>query len=473
MGTHRQGVTPPRHYQSGLWLHACVCVCMCWCFVCVRVGGCGLLLPVWTRWPRQRRRVQGVRWRCDDAYYYLLYMPVYCLVPVMAAFVVAVSAVFAGIYAAVPGSMVRGTETVSAYSDFLLISLSVMADLDTGAEVDGVPMRLAYLVEGLLQLIALAVLVGVVVDRITRPQPRVVFSKRALLGWFNRRPTLQFRLAWERPQPLVGAELRVYVLRAYTTAEGFSGLRMEELPLVTSTMPVFGLVWNARHIVDERSPLATLLPQVGLAPPLPPGAPVPDITPASFEILAFMQGEDPLQRETIRMLHSYTWPDVEMNARFEDMISFPSPASTHMDLRLLNVIIPLEGADAALCTAPWGSAGGGTAGVTPACGPPPLASPAALEICNASGDHYITLPAALPSPPPPLLPPPPPPASAGKAAAATGSINSPPPPALLPGALPSAPAGAGGGGGGGGGSSAGGATAPPFTSPASAMHGLF
>jgi len=332
-------------------------------------------------------------------------------------------------------------------------------------------MQLAYLAEGLRQLVSLGVLVGVVVDRITRPPARITFSKRAIIGWFNRQPTLQFRLAWERPAPLVDATLRVYVVRTYTTAEGSTGRCLEELELMSPSLALFSMVWNARHIIDAKSPLAALLPHLGLGGSGGAGGGrtahggklTSDLRPDALELLVYFQGEDTTQRETIRMLHSYTWADVELNARFEDMLAYPNAHATVMDLRLLNVLVPLEGVDAALCSVPLHVVDGSPAAVAGVAATGTAATPASAVTAAAA--------AALAAPPPPTplphgslngstaphtaisIPLPPP------AASATPRTSIPPPSSAAPSpAMPPPPPPA--------------AAAPPFTSPASAMHGL-
>ena len=65
------------------------------------------------------------------------------------------------------------------------------------------------LIAGIWQLISLAAFIALLVDRLTKPHSRMVFSKVAVLGSFNGHPALTFRLAHERKNILLDAEVRL------------------------------------------------------------------------------------------------------------------------------------------------------------------------------------------------------------------------------------------------------------------------
>ncbi len=61
------------------------------------------------------------------------------------------------------------------------------------------------------QLVSLAAFIALLVDRMTTPHARIVFSNVAILGSFNGQPSINFRLAHERPGALVDASIRVFI----------------------------------------------------------------------------------------------------------------------------------------------------------------------------------------------------------------------------------------------------------------------
>ena len=199
-----------------------------------------------------------------------------------------------------------------------------------------------HIVAGITQLFRLAVVVGVVVDRISHPEAKLKFASRAIIGWFDRRPCLQFRVAWERDSRIMDAEMQVYMFVRYQTSEGSRGRRLIEVPLDVARMPVFFLSWNVRHFIDEDSPLWPYLPALGfdasaisaactvhhtrprfgehggmaqrVVGHASPAAGVVD--PSELEILVSFKGDDVVQRETVRAVHSYGLDDILIN--FDD-----------------------------------------------------------------------------------------------------------------------------------------------------------
>jgi hypothetical protein len=236
----------------------------------------------------------------------------------------------------------------------LYVAMAVMSDTDSGVAVDGIGKQLLYLIEGITQLVSLAVLVGVVVDRVTHPHVRIKFAERAILGWYNRKPCLQLRFAWERNSQLLDSEVKVYVFEAYRTAEGESGRRMVELKLQMSKMPMFFLTWNVRHVIDETSPLFGLLSQIGFdqncvsfacgRAPCVQASAVTSLR--DLELLVYFRGKDTTQRETLRAIHTYSGEDIEVNAMYEDVINHETSEdgtmTTVLNLRRLNNLIPLR-----------------------------------------------------------------------------------------------------------------------------------
>ncbi len=60
-----------------------------------------------------------------------------------------------------------------------------MADSDIGFQPESIGPRIIYLVQNLTQLVSLAVLIGVIVDRITEATARILFAKYALISLYN------------------------------------------------------------------------------------------------------------------------------------------------------------------------------------------------------------------------------------------------------------------------------------------------
>lgn len=67
-----------------------------------------------------------------------------------------------------------------------------------------------FLLAGIWQMISLAAFIALLVDRLTTPHSRIIFSNTAVLGTFNGQPALSFRLAHERRSVLLDAEAHLH-----------------------------------------------------------------------------------------------------------------------------------------------------------------------------------------------------------------------------------------------------------------------
>ena len=112
------------------------------------------------------------------------------------------------------------------------------------AGFDGAGKLAVFLLAGIWQLISLALFIALLVDRVTVPQARIIFSDVAVLGTVNGVPSLTFRLAHERRNVLLDAEVRLHMFIGYRTLEGSVGRRPVELKLSRHKMPFLGMNWQ-------------------------------------------------------------------------------------------------------------------------------------------------------------------------------------------------------------------------------------
>jgi inward rectifier potassium channel len=89
--------------------------------------------------------------------------------------------------------------------------MSILAGFGATLEMTGSGKYTVILLAGIWQMVSLAVFIALLVDRLTTPHARIVFSNVAVLGSFNGQPALTFRLAHERTGVLVEASVRVFM----------------------------------------------------------------------------------------------------------------------------------------------------------------------------------------------------------------------------------------------------------------------
>ena len=119
------------------------------------------------------------------------------------------SAIFGALLFYVPGELRREGSSVDDIWGAWFIAMAVLADTEVGAGIDG-PKQAVYLAEGILQLLSLALIIGVVVDRVTAPHARILFSRIVLLTTYQGQPAISFRLVRERKGLLLENEMRVF-----------------------------------------------------------------------------------------------------------------------------------------------------------------------------------------------------------------------------------------------------------------------
>lgn len=251
----------------------------------------------------------------------------------------------------------EGPTDIHSFTGCLYFGCAIMADAEE-PYVEGAAVETVMLIAGLWRTISMALFIATLLEKIANPRARIRFAKQALLTSIDGKPSLTFRFANEKSGWLMDAEVKVFVMQAYVTAEGWHGVRPVELKLMRAHMPILSLSWNVVHQITPDSPLAGyagLVPSAAAAAELDQGranngvsgsastplltrsgsltSSQPSATAADLnelELLIFFKGEDPVQRETIRAHHAYAGPGeiLVTAARYADVIHLPATSSS-------------------------------------------------------------------------------------------------------------------------------------------------
>lgn len=130
-------------------------------------------------------------------------------------------------------------------SDAFFFSVQTMASIGYGAmhpRPDCTYTNILVTVEALTGLMGLTTATGLMFARFSRPTARVLFSRVAVITLHNGVPTLMFRIANERYNQILEAQLTVSLLRNEMTAEGEFMRRFDDLKLFRSQTPIFTLL---------------------------------------------------------------------------------------------------------------------------------------------------------------------------------------------------------------------------------------
>jgi inward rectifier potassium channel len=196
------------------------------------------------------------RFSIDDPYYLILSMHwATFLVSVLGIFL-ATNLIFASLYWLGPGSVSNARP--GAFGDAFFFSVETLATVGYGvmtpATVYG---HGVATVEIFVGMFLTALLTGAFFARFSRPRPRLVFSKPAVIAPYENGWALMVRVASRRLQGISEANARISYLRHVPLGET-RFRRFTELPLVRSNIPVLSLSWTLIHPIDEQSPLFNL-----------------------------------------------------------------------------------------------------------------------------------------------------------------------------------------------------------------------
>ena len=277
-----------------------------------------------TEYPRlvgsRRRRpiITGARGNhAADFYAILLDAPWWEVLFGLAAVFFFINLIFAGLYLADP----QGLSNVrpGSFADAYFFSVQTFTTLGYGhvAPVSDYANIIAA-IESFAGVLNIAVASGLVFARVSRPRASVLFSRPAVIATHEGQPTLMFRVANQRGNQIMEAEISVNLARQHVTREGTTMRQFEELLLVRRSTPLFALSWTVMHVVNETSPLH--------------GADRESLIEQQAEIVVLLSGTDETYGEKIYARHSYIPHDIHWDKRFVDIISLGPNGRRVIDL---------------------------------------------------------------------------------------------------------------------------------------------
>ncbi|NEQ38747.1 MAG: ATP-sensitive inward rectifier potassium channel 10 [Okeania sp. SIO3I5] len=228
-----------------------------------------------------------------------------------------------GIYNAKPGSFI----------DAFSFSVQTMATIGYGAMYPtNVYTNILVAIEVFIGLIGVAMITGLMFARFSLPTARVLFSRVAVICPYNGVPTLMFRIANQRQNWIVEAQVRVTVLlNPEVTPEGHSLRRFCDLKLVRSETPMLALSWSVMHQIDEDSPLYGWSEDD-----------FQNINNQDIRFFVTFTGLDETVSQTIHARHVYKLDQVIWHHRFVDVMSTGIDGQRYFDYSRFHDVVPLE-----------------------------------------------------------------------------------------------------------------------------------
>jgi inward rectifier potassium channel len=212
--------------------------------------------------------------------------------------------VFATAYAV--GGPCIGAMTPGSFPAAFFFSVETLATVGYGhmypATVYG---HIITTIEIIVGMFWVAVITGLIFVRFSRPTARILFSKSVLLGRFDGRPTLMFRVANLRHTSMVEAKFRMIFSRDETVREGEDVRRFYELKLYPQRMISFPAALTIRHTIDEGSPLYGMTRET--------------LEASDSFFLASVVSIEIVMAASVQSQRDYSWRDVRFGERFVDV----------------------------------------------------------------------------------------------------------------------------------------------------------
>ena len=251
--------------------------------------------------------IERIGWRrrpFSDSAHAMLSAPWWKVILVFLIFYLTVNTLFALAY-----TWLGGVENArpGSFFDAFFFSIQTLATIGYGKMAPvSTAAHVLVAIEALLGVLSVTMLTGLMFAKFARPTARVVFSRNAVVTTYEGKPSLMFRMANERANQIVEANLKVIVVRDEVTREGTSLRRMHDVKLLRSNSALFALTWLAIHEIDEQSPIHR--------------ATAESLREQGVQIVVALIGFDDTFSQTIHARHAYLPDEILFRARFADII---------------------------------------------------------------------------------------------------------------------------------------------------------
>jgi inward rectifier potassium channel len=267
--------------------------------------------------PAVVRLTDHTEWHLD-MYHRLLTMPWSVLFLLLGAWYLVFNLVFASLYLLQDGSITNAKP--GSLADAFFFSVQTTATIGYGAMAPAT-LYANWLVtcEVMLGMTMLAVSTGLVFARFSRPTARVLFSKVAVVALHEGVPTLMFRVANQRRNQILEAQVSVALLRDEVTAEGVPLRRFHDLHVARPRTPMFALSWTVLHPLTDKSPLH--------------GETSESLSRQQAEIVVAIVGVEEILSQTVHARHSYLADEILWDQRFVDILGRTDDGRRSIDYR--------------------------------------------------------------------------------------------------------------------------------------------
>ncbi|MCM0606563.1 MAG: hypothetical protein KA715_10775 [Xanthomonadaceae bacterium] len=269
------------------------------------------------------RGVDGLK--IGDLYHTLLTLHGGILLLLTFALFIAVNVIFATLYYSCGPTALDGIDPRNGFSywfDCFFFSVQTFATIGYGKMVPiGTIPNILTVIESFISLMMGAIITGIFFSKFSRATARVLFSNKACITTVDSDLCLFFRMANERFNQIVDAEIDFYLLKRIETKEGKTYRVPIHLELETKRISIFALGFTVFHIIGKHSPLHGLTEK--------------DIHQIDGQFVVTVRGLDGTMNQTIHARHAYSPNEVMWGHDFVDMMNSTKEV-TEIDLSLIH-----------------------------------------------------------------------------------------------------------------------------------------
>jgi inward rectifier potassium channel len=269
--------------------------------------------------------IRGITWKPhEDLYHFILTRTWPQYFASLAVVFLVINAVFGVLYWMAPGSVSNCNDFEHAF----FFSIETLATIGYGAMAPATHYgHMVAAAEAFLGMLFVAVVTGLTFAKFSRPTAKILFSRYVVVHERDGVPHVVFRLANQRHNMIVEAQLRVVLLTSYTTKEGETMRRAVDLPLLRDRTSIFTLTWIPMHRIDEESVFF--------------GAdPLQKLRELRTEFFLSFNGYDETLAQVVHARWRYTLDDIKWDMRFADVLEITGDGTRVVDYGKFNLIEP-------------------------------------------------------------------------------------------------------------------------------------
>lgn len=176
-------------------------------------------------------------------------------------------------------------------------------------------------IEALAGLMMFAIITGLLYGRFSRPNPRILFSKNAIIAPYLDTNALMFRMVNEKSNQLINMEVSL----VFSKVEEKNGVRNRKyygLSLERSKVNFFPTNWTIVHAITEDSPIF--------------GETLESLNTTDAEFMIAVQGIDDTFSDSVHIRHSYFHDELIWGAKFKPMLENDGEERYILDLSKIN-----------------------------------------------------------------------------------------------------------------------------------------